>query len=153
MYWEFPRLPSCLLQANIEAAHQVISLFWSTVQIKCLPKLNLDPNLVGSVSGILLIRSIFQRKTISILFNLFRIETSRVWVLVGSNPRLLNATAMAELLNQQVESIRERAERQVGVIIDSFAAGDEVRKLISFHTTYKTSRRYYRQLRRRRRGS
>jgi hypothetical protein len=63
------------------------------------------------------------------LFNLFRIETSRVWVLVGSNPRLLNATAMAELLNQQVESIRERAERQVGVIIDSFAAGDEVRKM------------------------
>jgi hypothetical protein len=56
-----------------------------------------------------------------------------VWVLVGSNPRLLNATAMAELLNQQVESIRERAERQVGVIIDSFAAGDEVRKWISFH--------------------
>jgi hypothetical protein len=70
----------------------------------------------------------------TILFNLFRIETSRVWVLVGSNPRLLNATAMAELLNQQVESIRERAERQVGVIIDSFAAGDEVRKKISLHT-------------------
>ncbi len=73
------------------------------------------------------------RNTAKTFYFLFRIETSRVWVLVGSNPRLLNATAMAELLNQQVESIRERAERQVGVIIDSFAAGDEVRKRISFH--------------------
>lgn len=57
-----------------------------------------------------------------------------MWVLVGSNPRLLNATTMADLLNQQVEAVRERADTQVGVIIDSFAAGDEV----SF-CTYKKS--------------
>jgi len=62
-----------------------------------------------------------------------RIETSRVWVLVGSNPRLLNATTMADLLNQQVEAVRERADTQVGVIIDSFAAGDE-NEVVSVYT-------------------
>jgi hypothetical protein len=55
-----------------------------------------------------------------------RIETSRVWVRVGSNPRLLNATAMADLLTEQLAAVRERADREVGVLISSFAAGDEV---------------------------
>jgi hypothetical protein len=59
-----------------------------------------------------------------------------VWVLVNSNPRLLNATAMAALLTAQMEAVRERADREVGVVIDSFAAGDEVGCCLTFLKKY-----------------
>ena len=55
----------------------------------------------------------------------FRPETSRILLKVNSNPRQLNATSMANLLESDA-SLREHARSDLGVEIDSFGAGDEV---------------------------
>ena len=54
-----------------------------------------------------------------------RPETSRILLKVNSNPRQLNATSMANLLEAD-RSLREHAKNDLGVEIDSFGAGDEV---------------------------
>jgi len=58
------------------------------------------------------------------VFSDFRPETSRILLKVNSNPRQLNATAMARLLDADT-SLREHAKVDLGVEIDSFGAGDE----------------------------
>jgi len=58
------------------------------------------------------------------VFSDFRPETSRILLKVNSNPRQLNATSMANLLEGD-SSLREHARNDLGVEIDSFGAGDE----------------------------
>eukprot|EP00090_Calanus_glacialis_P010830 TRINITY_DN1929_c0_g1_i1.p1 TRINITY_DN1929_c0_g1~~TRINITY_DN1929_c0_g1_i1.p1 ORF type:complete len:1137 (-),score=265.70 TRINITY_DN1929_c0_g1_i1:1300-4710(-) len=58
------------------------------------------------------------------VFSDFRPETSRILLKVNSNPRQLNATSMANLLETDT-SLREHARSDLGVEIDSFGAGDE----------------------------
>merc|ERR1719250_111297 len=58
------------------------------------------------------------------VFSDFRPETSRILLKVNSNPRQLNATSMANLLESDA-SLREHARSDLGVEIDSFGAGDE----------------------------
>jgi len=58
------------------------------------------------------------------VFSDFRPETSRILLKVNSNPRQLNATSMANLLEAD-SSLREHAKNDLGVEIDSFGAGDE----------------------------
>jgi len=58
------------------------------------------------------------------VFSDFRPETSRILLKVNSNPRQLNATSMANILETD-NSLREHARADLGVEIDSFGAGDE----------------------------
>eukprot|EP00092_Neocalanus_flemingeri_P001929 GFUD01002060.1.p1 GENE.GFUD01002060.1~~GFUD01002060.1.p1 ORF type:complete len:1137 (+),score=239.27 GFUD01002060.1:203-3613(+) len=58
------------------------------------------------------------------VFSDFRPETSRILLKVNSNPRQLNATSMANLLEADA-SLREHALNDLGVEIDNFGAGDE----------------------------
>jgi len=58
------------------------------------------------------------------VFSDFRPETSRILLKVNSNPRQLNATSMANILETDA-SLREHARADLGVEIDSFGAGDE----------------------------
>ena len=55
---------------------------------------------------------------------LFRPETSRIVLKVNSNPRQLNATSMAKLLEADTK-LREHAKNDLGVEIKSFEVGDE----------------------------
>jgi len=58
------------------------------------------------------------------VFSEFRPETSRILLKVNSNPRQLNASSMANLLEADA-SLREHALNDLGVEIESFGAGDE----------------------------
>merc|ERR1711970_1571738 len=58
------------------------------------------------------------------VFSDFRPETSRILLKVNSNPRQLNATSMANILETDA-SLREHASADLGVEIESFGAGDE----------------------------
>jgi len=58
------------------------------------------------------------------VFSDFRPETSRILLKVNSNPRRLNATSMAKLLESDTK-LREHAKDDLGLEIDSFGAGDE----------------------------
>jgi len=58
------------------------------------------------------------------VFSDFRPETSRILLKVNSNPRQLNATSMANILETDA-SLREHARADLGVEIESFGAGDE----------------------------
>jgi len=58
------------------------------------------------------------------VFSDFRPETSRILLKVNSNPRQLNATSMAKILEADA-SLREHARNDLGVEIESFGAGDE----------------------------
>ena len=53
----------------------------------------------------------------------FRPETSRIILKVNSNPRQLNATTMAKLLEADT-TLREHANNDLGVEIASFEVGD-----------------------------
>ena len=54
---------------------------------------------------------------------MFRPETSRIILKVNSNPRQLNATTMAKLLEADT-TLREHANNDLGVEIASFEVGD-----------------------------
>jgi len=67
------------------------------------------------------------------VFSDFRPETSRILLKVNSNPRQLNATAMARLLEADT-SLREHAKNDLGVEIDSFGAGNEDSQVLSVYS-------------------
>ena len=55
--------------------------------------------------------------------HIFRAETSRIVLKVNSNPRQLNATAMAKKLEADT-TLREHAKNDLGVEIENFEVGD-----------------------------
>jgi len=62
-----------------------------------------------------------------------RLSTSRLRIPVQSNPRQLNATAMATLLGNQLETVNKRMADGVGVEVESFSTGNE-NDVISVYT-------------------
>ena len=56
---------------------------------------------------------------------ILRPETSRILLKVNSNPRQLNASSMAKILEKD-NSLKEHAREDLGIEIESFDAGDKV---------------------------
>ena len=55
-----------------------------------------------------------------------RAETSRIVLKVNSNPKQLNATAMAKILDADA-SLKEHAKEDLGIDISSFDAQEKVK--------------------------
>jgi len=51
--------------------------------------------------------------------------TSRLSIPVQSNPRKLNASSMAQVLGNQIDLINKRMDKENGVVIESFSAGNQ----------------------------
>jgi len=51
--------------------------------------------------------------------------TSRLSIPVQSNPRKLNASSMAQVLGNQIDLINKRMDKDKGVLIESFSAGNQ----------------------------
>jgi len=66
------------------------------------------------------------------VFSDFKPETSRILLKVNSNPRQLNASSMAKILEKD-NSLKEHAREDLGIEIESFDAGDKV-KVVSVYS-------------------
>ena len=55
---------------------------------------------------------------------IFRPETSRIVLKVNSNPKQLNATSMAKILEADT-ALKEHTKNDLGIEIESFEVGDE----------------------------
>jgi len=66
------------------------------------------------------------------VFSDFKPETSRILLKVNSNPKQLNATTMAKILENDA-ALKEHAKEDLGIEIDSFEAGDKF-SVVSVYT-------------------
>jgi len=66
------------------------------------------------------------------VFSDFKPETSRILLKVNSNPKQLNATTMAKILENDA-ALKEHAKEDLGIEIDSFGAEDKV-SVVSVYT-------------------
>merc|ERR1711976_1001984 len=67
------------------------------------------------------------------VFSDFKPETSRIVLKVNSNPRQLNATSMAKILESD-NTLREHAKNDLGLEIDNFEVGDEKSTVMSVYS-------------------
>lgn len=67
------------------------------------------------------------------VFSDFKPETSRIVLKVNSNPRQLNATSMAKLLDADTK-LKEHSKNDLGVEIESFEVGDEKSSVMSVYS-------------------
>lgn len=67
------------------------------------------------------------------VFSNFKPEASRIVLKVNSNPRQLNATEMAKILESD-QSLRDHAKNDLGLDIDSYEAGDEKSSVMSIYS-------------------
>merc|ERR1711884_585278 len=63
----------------------------------------------------------------------FKPETSRIVLKVNSNPRQLNATSMAKILESD-NTLREHAKNDLGLEIDNFEVGDANNNVMSVYS-------------------
>jgi len=67
------------------------------------------------------------------VFSDFKPETSRIVLKVNSNPKQLNATSMAKILEAD-NALKEHTKNDLGVDIESFEVGDEKNTVMSIYS-------------------
>jgi len=67
------------------------------------------------------------------VFSNFQPEASRIVLKVNSNPRQLNATEMAKILESD-QNLREHAKNDLGLDIENFEVGDEKSSVLSVYS-------------------